>query len=235
MPLDDFFHSMCYCGVQVYQYEVLSGDYPNPNREISDDYKGNCIELSRFSGTVHFLVNYDARNRENPEIPCALHSQKYLDMTVKLMKALLLGAYGRTNKSLEECGIANLENDIKKVGVIAKCLIRASLKKILPDFPFTAIRRIVYHLNVSEIKFVEDFENEDHIHLMKKLFALHKILYNILVMDFNVPKLVKLDKKGRVTNCDMKPLNDIKKSIREFPKFWEEFQDLIKRSMDISG
>ena len=135
---------------------------------------------------------------------------------------------------MEECGIAKLENDIKKVKLISINLIRGSLKKILPDLPDVVIRKIVYHLNVSEIKFVEDFENEDLICLLRKLFALHKILFNILVMDPIVPKLVKLDKNGRKTNCDMKPLDDIKKSIREFSKFWEEFQDLIEKCMEIS-
>ena len=87
--MDDFFFS-CYCGVKIYRYEIASGDYPDPNRLISDDYKGNCIELRRFSGTVHYLLRYDARTREQPEMPCLRHSKTYLDMTVKLIKALLL-------------------------------------------------------------------------------------------------------------------------------------------------
>ena len=165
----------CSCDIQWHRNNKLELYEP-------DWYNGDCIELLKTAKRNLKFIEL-AYKREKDEDDCYedIHTELSIPTSVTLLKHALKGSVTERFETFDVGGLDRLKRDMKTVVSITEGLMRKELKKHLPLFPDVVLARIVQFLDISNIYFVDEFQDKDLIALNKKVFGLYQSIYVTMI------------------------------------------------------
>ena len=193
-----------------------------------DDQKPNCEVLFSISKLLLQYIDVAKRNESIFRVPCTQHPRPCSTSSIMLLGSLLVGPsdFHRMNETRRSDLINEFENDIKGCLKLSQNLILTSLKSLFPQIPDVALRVIDGYLKPSDVKFVEEFEDdEDLASLTYKLLQMFRHIKDVAIENW-MDNSVCFDPSSetyvfnRSSFGFQEGLLTVNKALNECPRLW---------------